>query len=292
MSMPPQNGWNKPKNAQTPSRGMGDQISACRRAVPFTIGLLVISAVAIALWLCLRYERNIQSERENPLNKRGYIADTAAVKVPRPDRSNEELTAQPKEEPHKPTRRELRDIANGRGIFTPPAYTSQVTTVGREMKLFAHPLEQWLARFVTIEPGDEIIGEPEYIFNDRFRSKISAAMVDKIELDDGDSEEDRGLKMAVQEAKQELARYIREGNDPCEIMIATFKEIQNLGLYRKELRDEVKRTVKDAEATDEDCEDILEAANKMLAERGCGKIKMPSIFKRRVKNLSAKGNTK
>ena len=263
-----------------------------QRQLFFVAVFCTVAVICVVAWLCPRHGSGSRDVKDNLQNKNGLIAETSPHGNSEASHVGDNLPEPAEEQPRKPTRKELRDIANGRGSFTPPAYTSQVTTVTREMKLFAHPLEHWLARFATIEPGEELIGEPEYIFNERFRSKIAAALVDKIVIDDDDTEEERELKTIVNDAKKELARYISEGDDPCEIMIATFNEYRNIGLYKKELEEAIKQTVKEDEPTEEECEDILEAANKMLAERGCGKIKMPSIFKRRIKILRQKGATK
>ena len=277
-------------NKKTPSRVLG---LAPNKPVVILAGLTLSTVIAVVLAF---FVNDGAKEREETESKsRGKIVQVQPVNVQGDDLKSvgpDEVVGEEINKPVAPSRKQLRDMANGRRPFVPPAYTSHVTTATRELQLFDHPLEHWLARFATIEPGEEILGEPEYVFNERFRRNIAAALANKIELSDADTEEDRELKMAVRDAKKELEQYIKAGEDPCEILIATYKELQNLGLYKKELEAEVKRVVNDREATDEECEAILDAANIMLSERGCGTIKMPSIFKRRIKDLSTKGTTK
>ena len=76
---------------------------------------------------------------------------------------------------------------------------------------------------------------------------------------------------------------MKAGEDICDIMKTTFKELKQLALYKQEIETLVKESIRNDNTTEEDCEDILKAANKMLEDRGIGGMKMPSIYRKKIK---------
>ena len=240
-------------------------------------GLVVaLGAAVVAWWLWPTGE----TRQDAASTKQGLIKEVTPAKAAKADSSVPE-----KKEPAKPklTGSQLRDLRNGR-VLIPPAYTCGVHHVSIERKLFTNGAEQSLAILLMAEPGESFIGDPhDYYDNPKFRQAIQDAVASKIEFSDDDTEYGRQLKESVIEAKKELFERVRNGEDAVQIFIDTFKELQNLGLYKQDLEAEIKRAIKDGSLSDEDVQDTLAAANKMLAERGIGAVRMPGMFKNRVK---------
>lgn len=182
--------------------------------------------------------------------------------------------------------RHERNVKNGIRDFVPPAYTSVVSNARHETTLFSNEAESWLAVLLTLEPGEGIIGDPEELFGPRFRKQLEASVVSKIEDGPDDTAEDKEMKQMVRDAKKEIFERIRSGEDGCQIFKETFKEIQQLGLYKEELEGEVRKAIKDGKYSDDDVKDLLDAANVMLKDRGVEGIKMPGMFKSRMRILS------
>ena len=207
--------------------------------------------------------------------------------------SNVVINTQTKEEKKpKLTRSQLRDLKNGRHFY-PPAYTSKVVRVSKEARLFKSPSDQWIAVALTVEPGTPMLMDPESIFNERFKKKFQDSLNTKIEILDTDDPYDKELKQMVIDTKKELAARVKAGEDVCEIMKTTFNELKQLALYKQELETLVKESIRKNDTTDKDCEEILEAANKMLKDRGIEEMKMPGFYRKKIKLMQKrKGNQK
>jgi hypothetical protein len=68
-------------------------------------------------------------------------------------------------------------------------------------------------------------------------------------------------------------------------MADTRRQLQELGLYRNELKEMVKEMLDDGNLTDKDYEDLIAAANQMLDDRGCKPLELPKTFKRYVQMI-------
>lgn len=184
-----------------------------------------------------------------------------------------------------------RNERNGIRDFIPPAHTSSVVVVNAAAKHFVNPADQWVAIMLTAPLGERPIGDPQMIFGEKFRSHFAQSAATKIEIYPDDPDEVKELKQAVIDTKKDLFSRVRNGEDPCEIMKATFHEMQQLGLYKAELEAAVKAACLDNNLSDQEVEDTLTAANSMLSERGITNLKMPGVFKRRLK-MRARGLNK
>ena len=93
------------------------------------------------------------------------------------------------------------------------------------------------------------------------------------------------LKKAVIDAKIELKARYDAGEDISEIMNQTRRDLVELGAYRKEIDDMVRsmRREKGQKLTSEDYQDIVDAANIMLKNRGCAPIKNHDLIIQRLK---------
>jgi hypothetical protein len=60
------------------------------------------------------------------------------------------------------------------------------------------------------------------------------------------------------------------------------KELDTLASCYHELNAEIRKTIKDENVSDEDVEVLIEAANKLLEERGIGKIALPNMARRQA----------
>lgn len=142
--------------------------------------------------------------------------------------------------------------------------------------IFKHRSERDIASLLLAKPGAVFIRQPQY--GDRFDQDFAQSMLDKIEIAEDDPEDVRELKQAVADTKKELAARLKDGEVPSQIMTDTAKDLYELGKYRRGLEEEVARVRKDANVSNEEVADYVNAANKILEEKGLPPLKMPNMM--------------
>ena len=146
--------------------------------------------------------------------------------------------------------------------------------------IFKRQSEREIAALILTEPGTWFMRRPN--FGDRFDSDFKASLNEKIEFSDSDTEEERALKEAVIETKNELLQRATSTEKPSDIMNAFAGSLYELGQYRRTLQDELGRLKRDSTISDADIESFVNAANKMLTDRGAQPIKMPKMILRHI----------
>lgn len=148
-----------------------------------------------------------------------------------------------------------------------------------EQKIFKHKTDVYIAWLLNTEPGETLLGDIDYsIFDTDFLETLS----DPILNESDDDEFASRLKSAVREVRDELLRRCNTGEKLSDVMTAARKELQELGLYREELKEQITKIVENSESdhfTEKDYNDLLNAANQMLEDRGAKPISMPAIVK-------------
>ena len=84
---------------------------------------------------------------------------------------------------------------------------------------------------------------------------------------------------------------MQSGEDVAKIMHQSRAELQDLGIYRMELQNELKSIRKETDITASEYEQFVEAANKMLEKKGAEQLKTPKIIYRQLQ-LREKRNQK
>ena len=158
--------------------------------------------------------------------------------------------------------------------------------------IFKRRCEREIASMIMAEPGTWFMRRPT--FDARFDADFRASLDEPIEIGDGDTDEQRSLKQAVIDTKAELAERMKAGESPSDAMNAFAGSMYELGQYRRTLQDELGRIKRDASFSDQDIQDFVEAANKMLKDKGAQPIRMPNMVFRHVslKKAAAKAAEK
>ena len=148
--------------------------------------------------------------------------------------------------------------------------------------IFQHTSEQMIADIALVEPGTMFVIQPE--FDSSFDRDFVNAMLDKIDIYDTDTEEQRALKEEVAATKAEIAKMCREqGCQPSVILNQHAKTLYELGNYRRNLENELNEMHDKAEYSDSDIADFYAAANKMLKEKGLPEMVSPDLTKRSIR---------
>ena len=145
---------------------------------------------------------------------------------------------------------------------------------------FRHETESEIAMLITLEPGEPLVGEADYRHT---RRDFVESLVDKIEFNEDDTPYAREIKQAVIETKKELAERVKNGEDIVDILRDARQELQRSAAYKDEIDDILREQLHDPEASDEDLKTAVEAANKMLTDKGIAPIKEKSFMMRRRK---------
>ena len=146
--------------------------------------------------------------------------------------------------------------------------------------IFKRRSEREIASMVMTEPGTWFMRKPT--FNERFDEDFRASLDERIEFAEDDTDEDKALKQAVIDTKAELAERMKAGETPSAAMNAFADSMYELGQYRRLLQDELGKIKRDAQYSNQDVEDFVNAANKMLKDKGAQPIPMPKMVFRQV----------
>ena len=165
---------------------------------------------------------------------------------------------------------------------------TRISTRGN-MHEFKHPVENEIAALIMTQPGEPLVGEPDY---SNMKQDFVNALLDKIEIGEDDSELDRELKLNVEEMKKELAERVKNGEDIVDIFKEARRELRASAEYRNSLGELVQEQLYNPEISDEDLASTIKAANKMLEAKGIEPIGETRFLKVRNRMLRAQERRK
>lgn len=146
--------------------------------------------------------------------------------------------------------------------------------------VFEHTSENEIACYLAIKPGTPLLGQMKY--NGRFKADFLKSLERPILINPDDSEEVKELKRNVIEAKVNLKDALDRGEDIEQIMLDTRKELQDLGRYKMDIQRHVQELHREGKLSVDDLEDVVEAANKMLAEKGIAPMKFGPLVRQKM----------
>ena len=288
--------------AKAQRRGAGNgEGAASRKGTAYVLSAVFVLLAGVGLWWWLG---GVRGEPALPPEKPKSAAMPKEVKpaAPRPGAAEPAATNAP---PTKDEKRaaQLKAIRDRYGDNIPDNLKPVVYFLENPPQRTFHPArtktgifkrrcEREIAAMVMAEPGTWFMRRPT--FNERFDEDFRASLGEKIEFEEGDTDEQRALKQAVIETKAELAERMKAGESPSAAMNAFAGSMYELGQYRRNLQEELGKIKRDARYSDQDVQDFVNAANKMLEEKGAQPIPMPKMVFRQVslKRAAAKAEEK
>lgn len=158
----------------------------------------------------------------------------------------------------------------------PPGYTNDAAVVRSRAKyaIFSHESENKIAALLTLEPGQTMIGSFDLrgVQADFLKSCEVPIVVTK-----EDSPETAALKNLMNEVKIELKERIADGEKLEDILSETQKEYQRLARCRMEMQQAINELKEEGISSEQELDDILSAANKILEEKGIAPIELGPI---------------
>ena len=273
----------KAKPRKAPPKGGSKPSGAFKGAIA---GLIVVIA-AVGAWYFLTQKQEAAQPESKP-KKTAKIAEvTPAPAAPKP--VEEKVEEPPKIDPNaRPTK--VGETVNGYiklpsgrihrvlGVVT----NSATASIKGKYEIFDHACENEIAGFLSMEPGQGLVGTPRY--NGRFKRDFLESLKHPIIVSKDDSPEDAALKRNVIQAKIELKEALDRGEDIEQIMLDTRREMQDLARYKQELKQQMHEMVKSSggEMTTEEMQDLLDAANKMLDAKGIAPMTFGPLTRRKI----------
>lgn len=155
---------------------------------------------------------------------------------------------------------------------------------------FAAPFETLLdneiARIISAKPGDDFIDVP---LPKNFDEKFVESLLVPIKVNEDDTPEKAELKRQVLEARKVLVEAAKRGESPRQILEEEAKTLRRLMQTRDNFQRIVNEQIQNG-ATDQEINDTVNVANKMLEREGSdGKVMLPWKTKLRLKQGKAKG---
>lgn len=172
----------------------------------------------------------------------------------------------------------------------PPGYTNDTSRAEArpEHAVFAHPSENRIALYLSLEPGTSLVGEPQ--FGEAFRRDFLKSCEMPIAVSDDDAPEIRELKRAVAETKADLRARMEAGEDVCDVMRETHREFQRMAQTRAAVESLVRERVAEGAETEEDVDLVVAAANRMLEAQGVAPIRMTPVLRRALLRVAVRAH--
>ena len=243
---------------------------------------IIVVAVAVGAWFYLSQKQ--ETAQPEPKSRK-----TAKIAEVTPAPAAPVKAVEPKEEKPKPLPPqrigETRDgkvlLPDGTLHTVKGVITSGVARVSLIDRTFKHDTDCMLAHLLVVQPGEGFVGDSESIYSG-FEKEFLKTLDDPIVYDKDDSDYVKELKMGVEAMRQELKDIRASGESIEKVLIETRDQLQQLGLYRQELEQEVLRMSEDG-MSQQDYDDLLAAANRVLEERGSKPLELPSTVKHAVR---------
>jgi len=161
-----------------------------------------------------------------------------------------------------------------------PGYTNTtaLTEAPPEYAIFSHHSENIIASYLTMEPGETLVGTPRY--GKAFTKDFLESLKEPIIVKQDDSEYVKSLKRQMNETKIELKARYDAGENIGKILEETHEQYQELASYKDNIKQALYDFKNSDDATRDDVEDFITAANLMLEKKGIAPLKLSPIAKR------------
>ena len=279
--------WNKPSEvgrvAPRPPEKVRRFNFGGRGATRPTIFVIVLGAAVAAWWLWPSGEtRQDAASTKKTLIKEVTPAAAPTNKVVQTEKVRE-IPYWEKDDTNGLTRAQLQKWK----IFRrPPAkYTNDTsrTEAPPAYAIFSHRSENSLAAIMTLKPGATLVGDP--LYERWFTRDFLNSLKEPIIVTKDDTPEQAQLKRDMNAMKIDLKARYDAGEDIAKIVSDTHKELQMLSAYKQELERDMNEMIRKPDITENDINDFLEAANKMLDSKGIAPMKLGPVARRRLMRL-------
>jgi len=246
-------------------------------------GLLVVAVGLFALWFfILRSPTPARASSASAPKSRGQIAEhQPAIITNRPAKKVEK--PKPKHYWEQPTTNGLNEaqIRKWNFMHQPPAGYTNTTMATRPpptYAIFPTYAENEIACLMSLKPGATLVGTP--LYTDAFKEEFLKSCETPIIVSEEDDEYQAQLKRDMIQVKINLRERMTNGEDLGDILMETRNEIRRLAEIQQTVESDMRALIEGTAQTEADLEDCINAANKLLEEKGISPVKMNPIARR------------
>ena len=159
----------------------------------------------------------------------------------------------------------------------PPPWTN---TTARTMpksryEIFPSYTENEIACLLTLNPGETLVGTR--VYSKKFTEDFLKSCETPIIIEDTDTPYQQELKKAMIQTKIELRQRMADGEDLGKILTDARNENQRLAGIRREIEGEMRELIKSSATSEEDIDDCISAANKLLESKGIAPMSLNPV---------------
>ena len=254
--------------------------------------VLAVVAIAAGVWLVMSRDGGDPIEKQSKVKTTKAVVKPIARTIPTTPKQESKVEEKPVpfwelDESQTNTLSETQ-LKKWRTVRRPRREPFTRNRPKARYEIFDYRSENMIACLLAAKPGQGFIGTPNYkdIDKDFLESCTHPIVVAK-----DDDEYAAELKRQMIEVKIDLKNRLDAGEDLAEILQSSREEMQKLAEYRRLMAEEV-RQVELSDESVESAKDIIDAANKLLAEKGIAPLKPNPITAHRLKTLQKEGTPK
>lgn len=150
--------------------------------------------------------------------------------------------------------------------------------------IFDSQSENEIACLLMTEPGTQFFGTPRY--GEKFEKDFMKSCERPIVISQDDSDYVKELKRLMIDTKIDLRNRMADGESLGKIISDTREELQRLGVIKRDLQFTIREMVRKDATSEADVDNIIESANKILADKGIAPLKMTPILKRSLVRIA------
>ncbi len=274
--------WNRPQNepsvGRRPSRVMG-----------IALGLLFI-VVALSAW----YWFSKEEPKVKPTTTQAKPKKAKIISPPLPASTNSNVAAKPNKEMSEAWKKYYDGRDTNKWIVvkdpkTGKEYLSRLMKPGlknRKPPLYKTHALNVLNAILFKDPGTPL---PGMKIDDRFVKSFQEAILEKIEISNEDSEDDKRLKLAMIETMDFLKNEIKNGGDIKQIVGDALAERQRISTLKHMMIQE-RANMRNTGASEEEITAFENECNRRLAEKGASPLLTRQLLLERLeqKELQSK----
>ena len=293
-------GWNGSNSTNVYSKQTTRTVHASpRRTIPKIVIYICVCVIAsfFVLHFFGYFEKVEKTESTKQPQKVKTIKATPKKSVKARAASTKKEVVVPKITKTKPTK--IGEVVDGYIMLADktlhkikPGATNTTISIKGRYAIFQHRCDNELAGILCAKPGSIVVGDPAY--NKWFTKAFIESLKTPIIIKDGDDEYTRNLKREIIETKADLKAAYDRGEDIAQMMTDARKELKSLMEYKRAVNSEIIKVKNDVSASEQEVEDFVNAANKLLEEKGIAPLHVGPISRRRLnlerKQLLMKGN--
>lgn len=272
-----------PRQLQSSRDGMRGRVRPPRWVV---VGLIA-AACAVAMWWVLSPDETSRVPPVKPVEKKRPATSSPPKAAPKKADATDIAMPAPPEKPKRfwqlPTTNGLTEAQQHIWRVKnrpPPGITNNTSLFEAKPKyaIFNHNSENTIAAYLTITPGQTLVGSPTY--GKKFTDDFLKSLEEPIIVTKDDDPETAALKRAMNETKIELKARYDAGEDIGKILEQTHEELRQLSQYKQQIEGILRETIHTGDLTEAELNDAIEAANKMLDEKGIAPMEFGPVSRR------------